>query len=342
MLYVEESLNKQIDELVNTHFDKKTVIILATGGTIAGAGQMGRSTAYAPGRINIEEILNELPLIAEKSHVKALQICNINSDDMNSKLWIDMANIINRLAVNDDISGFVITHGTDTLEETAYFLNLTVKTRKPVVITGSLRPATSISADGPMNLYQSVCLASSLEAIGKGVMVVFSDQIYSARSVMKSSTFSVSAMSGGDTGSMGVIRDDQIFFYETPDKKHTVKSEFDVTDLKSLPIVHTCYFAVDADPQILRFIASKCEGLVIAGAGAGEFSKEFKEVIDSLDMPIVISSRIDGGIITQNSLLCKHTVSANNLPPQKAAILLKLALTKVHSFDELMRMFQEY
>ena len=266
----------------------------------------------------------------------------MNSDDMTAEVWLTLAHTINEMAANPDVKGFVVTHGTDTMEETAYFLNLTVRTDKPVVLTGSMRPATSISADGPMNLYESVCVAASDEAVGQGVLIVFSDRIYAARSVTKTSTYSVMAIAAGETGSIGVVRDGAVFLYESPSKEHTMGSEFDVSGLEKLPKVSILYFSVDADPELLAFAAEHSDGLVIAGAGAGEFSEKWIEIINGLTIPVVISSRIDDGVITKDNLLCQNTVAANNLSPQKAAILLRLALTGEVSQERLEELFLQY
>lgn len=321
---------------------KNKVVILATGGTIAGSGEQGKETGYSSGVLTIDSILAAVPKISELADIESVQICNVNSDDMTSEIWIQLTNTINEYADDSNVAGFVITHGTDTLEETAYFLNLTVKTEKPVVLTGSMRPATSISADGPMNLYQAVCVATSSDAVGKGVLAVFSDMIYSARSVSKRSTYNVMAINSGEMGAMGIVRNDRAYFYEAPIKYHTSESEFDVSGLTELPKVSIVYFFVDADPDILEAVSKISAGIVIAGAGAGEFSEKYIDVINSLNIPVVISSRIDDGIITQDSVLCKHTVAANNLSPHKAAVLLRLALTKTSEFNELLRIFSMY
>ena len=323
--------------------EKGTVVVLATGGTIAGQGESGKETGYTSGSIKVESLLNSVDGLADVANIEAIQICNVNSDDITSEDWIKLVDTINELSKNDNVDGFVITHGTDTMEETAYFLNLTVKTDKPVVITGSMRPATALSADGPLNLYQAVCLAKSPEASGQGVLAVFSDHIYAARTLAKVSTYSVDAISAGETGCIGVMRNDTPYFYETTTKQHTLDSEFSVDGLEELGKVNIVYFNVDADPEILKDIAEKSQGIVIAGAGAGEFSEEYKEVIKSLDIPVVISSRIDDGIITQDAVLCENTIAANNLSPQKAAILLRLALAQeITDFDELVRIYAEY
>ena len=347
LIWLDEKENAGADmrfehvEVVDTdQAEKPKVVILATGGTIAGVGEAGKTAGYAPGTLTAEELIAAVPELEQAAEIEAIQVCNVNSDDITAEIWLELVQTINRMAADPDVQGFVITHGTDTMEETAYFLNLTVKTEKPVVVTGSMRPSTSISADGPMNLYQAVCVAASPEAVGKGVLAVFSDRIYSARSVTKTSTYHVTAIAAGEMGAIGVVRDGSVYLYETPAKKHTVQSEFDVTGLTALPKVSILYFSVDADVELLRFAAEHSDGLVIAGAGAGEFSEGFKAVIEGLEIPVVISSRIDDGVITADNLLCANTVAADNLSPQKAAILLRLALTQEN--PDLVRMYSEY
>lgn len=319
-----------------------TVVILATGGTIAGVGEAGRTIGYRPGALTVEDLLGAVPGLQEVAPVQALQFCNLNSDDITGEIWLELTRTINRLAENPHVAGFVVTHGTDTLEETAYFLNLTLKTAKPVVLTGSMRPSTSFSPDGPMNLYQAVCVAASPQAVGKGVLAVFSDHIYAARSVTKTSTYHVMAISAGEMGSIGIVRDREVYLYETPAKRHTLDTPFDVSTLERLPRVSVIYFAVDADPALLRWAAEHADGLVIAGAGAGEYSQAFKEVISTLTIPVVASSRIDDGVITQDSVLCANTIAADNLPAQKAAILLRLALTLTTDPAAIRAMFSLY
>lgn len=330
------------EELAPQIAEKGTVVILATGGTIAGSGDSGKETGYTSGTLSVDELLSAVPQIEDVANIETIQICNINSDDMTDQIWIKLANTINELAENPNVSGFVITHGTDTLEETAYFLNLTVKTEKPVVLTGSMRPATAISADGAMNLYQAVCTAASDDSRGRGVLAVFSDRIFSARAVEKVSTYHVMAISADETGCIGMVRNQDVYYYEMPEKRHTINSEFSVTGLEKLPKVSIVYFAVDADPGILTYAAEHSDGIVIAGAGAGEFSEKYIEIIRDLTIPVIISSRIDDGIITQDAVLCENTIAANNLSPQKAAILLRLALTQKADRDTLLRLFDEY
>ena len=328
------------DSSVPVHRPK--VVVLATGGTIAGVGDPGKVAGYKPGTLTAEMLLWGVPEIDEVADIEAIQICNVNSDDITAEIWLTLAETINRMAADPDITGFVITHGTDTMEETAYFLNLTVKTDKPVVLTGAMRPATALSADGPLNLYEAVCVAASEEAVGQGVLIVFSDRIFAARTMTKTSTYSVTAISAGETGCIGIVRDGTVYLYEHPSRKHTTESEFDVSGLKTLPKVSLLYFSVDADPELLRFAAEHSDGLVIAGAGAGEFSEKWIEIINGLSIPVVISSRIDDGVITKENLLCANTVAADTLSPQKAAILLRLALTGNVTQEYLEELFLQY
>ena len=321
---------------------KGKIVVLATGGTIAGVGDAGKTAGYKPGSLTAEELLAAVPQLADVAEIEAIQICNVNSDDITAETWLTIVNTINEKAADPEVKGFVITHGTDTLEETAYFLNLTVKTDKPVVLTGSMRPSTSISADGPMNLYEAVCVAASEEAVGQGVLVVFSDRIFAARTVTKTSTYHVTAISSGETGAIGIVRDGEVLIYESPAKKHTTETEFNVSGLKDLPKVSILYFSVDASPKLVKYAAKNSDGLVIAGAGAGEFSKKWIKAIKKLKIPVVISSRIDDGVITKDNLLCKNTVAADNLSPQKAAILLRLALLNNADQETLEKMFLEY
>jgi len=321
---------------------RKTIMVLATGGTIAGIGEQGKSTGYVSGQVPAGELINNLPDLSRVANLEVEQICNVNSDDITDTIWLTLVRRINELAQREDIAGFVITHGTDTMEETAFFLHLTLKTEKPVVITGSMRPSTATSADGPMNLLQAVNVAAHPEARGKGVLLVFSDQIYSARSALKGSTYSVTAMTGGSMGGIGIIRDDNIYFYEQPYQPHTVKTEFCVDGMTCLPKVNVLYFNVDADERLLKYAASISEGLVIAGAGAGEYSLKFRDVIAGLNIPVVVSSRISNCIIPLNTVLSPTAVGSGNLQPQKAAILLRLALTKTNDRDEILKIFDRY
>ncbi|HEY7443508.1 MAG TPA: asparaginase domain-containing protein, partial [Vicinamibacterales bacterium] len=164
------------------------VVVLATGGTIAGAAATDVQAAYKSGQVGVDQLLAAVPQAKKIAALRGEQISNIGSQDMNDEVWLKLAGRVNALAAAPDVSGIVITHGTDTIEETAYFLNLVVKSRKPVVMTAAMRPATALSADGPLNFYNAVAVAAHKEAAGRGVLVVVNDWIHGASSLTKTST----------------------------------------------------------------------------------------------------------------------------------------------------------
>ena len=305
------------------------IVILATGGTIAGRGEPGKDIGYKPGVISAESLISSVPALAEVADIQAVQVCNINSDDITDKIWIKLANTINRMALDDSVTGFVVTHGTDTLEETAYFLTLTIKTDKCVVVTGAMRPATAASPDGPANLLLAVEAAASGASRGKGVQVAFAGTLIPARSVIKSHTSALDAIT---------MDKDAL----EPGRLHTTSTEFDVSGLAVLPKVSVLYFNVDADPALVAYTASNSDGIVIAGAGAGEFSLLWKSAIEKCKVPVVVSSRTGSGAVLKDSLLCSNTIPAGTLNPAKAAVLLRLALTRTRDTKELVRIFGIY
>ena len=211
-----------------------------------------------------------MPGVEELANVRGVQVCNISSTEMTSAYWVQMAKTINELAEDETVSGFVVTHGTDTLDETAYFLHLACKTDKPVVVTGAMRPATATSADGPMNLYQSIALAASPEAMGRGTMVVFSDGIYCGRDVQKVSTFRCDAFNSKDMGFLGYIQDANVHFYNSSDRAHSTATEFDVSGIDELPKVGVLYSNVGADAELVdAMLGLGVKGIVLCGSGAG-------------------------------------------------------------------------
>lgn len=327
-----------------------TVVTIATGGTIAGAGAIGKATNYRPGQLDVNALVDMAEGAHDIANVRAIQICNVNSDDIVAGHWLELARTINALASDPTVSGFVITHGTDTLDETAYFLNLTVKTEKPVVLTGAMRPATATSPDGPMNLLQSIALAGNPQAGGHGVMVVFSDGIFGGRDVRKISTFQTDAFSASDFGCMGYMVDGVPHFYNASSKAHTTDTEFDIAEIDDLPPVAVAYFSIDADPGVIDFFARNgARGIVIAGAGSGCYSKAWNDRIVALArsetgraIPVVRCSRIGAGMITYDDAYGGNLVIGNDLAPQKAAVLLRLALTRTGDLDEIQRMFDRY
>lgn len=325
----------------------KNIVILATGGTIAGTGETGKTTNYTAGNLDIQTLIDSVSNLDEVANIFGEQIASVDSNDITINHWLTLANRINELSKQKDVDGFVITHGTDTLEETAYFLDLTVKTNKPVVLTGAMRPSTATSADGPLNLYQSVALAAHDSSKGQGSMVVFADGIYSGRNVQKVNTFKTNAFNSIEFGCLGYMRDNIPFFFNKSIKPHTIDSQFDISGLSKLPEVSIAYFNIDANPSIIEYLAQRSEGVVIAGAGSGTFSSSWLREIKKLEVegiPVVRSSRIGSGIILKDSTIDKYAncIPSYTLSPPKARILLSLALTKTKDYVEIEKIFAEY
>ncbi len=207
---------------------KPNVIILATGGTIAGAAASGTQAGYQSGAVTIDAMIDSVPGIRDLANIKGEQLSNVGSQDMSFDILLKLAKRINDLAKSSDVDGFVITHGTDTMEESAFFLNLTVKTDKPVVMVGSMRPSTAVSADGPINLYNAVGVAADPRAKGRGVLVVMNDQIQDAHSLTKTSTTAVQTFMSPLRGLVGTAAYGKNDFFKSPEWKHTTQSEFDI------------------------------------------------------------------------------------------------------------------
>lgn len=381
----------------------KNIVILATGGTIAGAGELGKNIGYKSGSIKAQTLIDAIPELKNVANICVEQFCNINSDDITSELWIALARRIRELLQREDVDGIVVMHGTDTMEETALFLSLTLggsaskvagksedcssvveNPAKPVIITGSMRPATASEPDGPANLLFAVksavdlCGRSAQESLdstlssppemssrtpchpglvpgrdhllvnaknatsswsnatGSGaVYVAFAGKLMNARSVQKIHANDLDAFA--ELSSRTSFRD-----------RHLVnaKKSFDISNLRELPRVTVLYFNADADAELIRFAAERSAGLVIAGAGAGEFSQAWADAIaDAIakkNIPVVISTRINRGRIVPEQLLVSGTIAAYDLPPAKAAVLLRLALTVTNGSAEIQKFYQMY
>src|SRR6186997_3279795 len=245
------------------------IVILATGGTIAGAAATGTQSGYTSGAVTIDAMLKAVPGIDKLATVKGEQIANVGSQDMSFDVLLKVAKRINELAKDPSITGFVITHGTDTLEESAFFLNLTVKTDKPVVLVGSMRPSTAVSADGPLNLYNAVAVAADPQARGRGVLVLMNDWIHAAHSLTKTSTTAVQTFMSPVRGLVGLASYGKNDFFSSPRWKHTTQSEFDITNVTALPRVDIIFGYVDMTPDLITASAAGAKGMVIAGVGNG-------------------------------------------------------------------------
>lgn len=326
----------------------KHIVVVATGGTIAGIGEKGKTVAYHAGEISVEEILSSIPSVQHLAHITEEQLMNVDSNEMNEENWLILANRINELIQRDDVDGIVVTHGTDTIEETAYFLNLTIHSDKPVVMTGAMRPASATSADGPYNLYQAIALATCDDARNQGVMVLFSNTIYSGRDIQKVNNYKIDAFDQKSFGCLGYMQDEKVYFFSKTFKTHTHDSIFSEHLPEKLPRVAIVYYYGGADAHILEYLSASHEAIIIAGSGNGNYSKEWMNMIDHCANEkgtiFVRASRVPLGIVFNDHVFDphEHCIAANTLSAQKARILLSLALTQTHEINELKEIFRQY
>jgi L-asparaginase len=328
---------------------KADIVILATGGTIAGAAASGTQSGYQSGAVTIDAMLAAVPDIGKFANVKGEQISNVGSQDMSFDILLKLTKRINELAHQPNVDGIVITHGTDTMEESAYFLNLTVKTDKPVVMVGSMRPSTAVSADGPLNLYNAVAVAADPLAKNRGVLVVMNDQIHAAHSLTKISTTAVETFMSPIRGLVGISNYGKNEFFNTPVWPHTTQSEFDISNIDTLPRVDVIMAYADMSPSLIEAsAASGAKGIVIAGVGNGNMNKaavDAAEKAHDKGVVVVRSSRVPIGIVGRNVELNDDElgfVASYELNPQKARILLTLALLKQRTLQDLQRLYETY
>ena len=328
----------------------KNVVILATGGTIAGVGEPGKDMGYKSGSLTAKELVDAIPELSSIANIQVEQVCNINSDDITSALWIKLAKRIAEQQNDPQVDGMVITHGTDTLEETAFFLALTTAGTKPVILTGAMRPATAAAPDGPANLIfavkSAVNIAKSRDAQHPEndrapVLVAFADKLIPAESVQKIHPSRLDAFAA--TNDSGTSPEN-----ETSRGNETARGiHFEIDGEESLPKgtlpkVTVLYFNAEADAAQIEFAAKTAHGLVIAGAGAGEFSQSWMEALARIQIPVVITSRINAGRILPEQLLVPSTIAGYSLPAPKAAVLLHLALTKTADKAKIQEFFAKF
>jgi L-asparaginase len=325
------------------------VVVLATGGTIAGAAATDVQAGYTSGQLGVDQLLAAVPQSKKLASLKGEQISNIGSQDMNDDVWLKLAGRINALAAMPSVAGIVITHGTDTIEETAYFLNLVVKTRKPVVLTAAMRPATALSADGPLNFYNAVAVAAHKDAGGRGVLVVVNDWIHGASSLTKTSTTAVQTFLSPVWGLIGSVAYGDIEFYRGPVGKHTVDSEFSIDGLKSLPRVDIILAYENMDGALIDAAAAAgAKGIVIAGVGNGNMTASAVTALAAQAKKGIVcvrASRVATGRVERNVELDDNKlgfVASMGLNPQKARVLLRLALAKTSDPKAIQRYFDEY
>jgi L-asparaginase len=324
--------------------NKKRIHILATGGTIAGlADSPVDFLGYTAGAAGIERLLQRIPEINKLAELQAEDFCGIASENGNPELWLRIARRVDELLAAADVDGLVITAGTDTLEELAYFLNLLLKTAKPVVLVGAMRPLSAYGTDGPVNLYNAVAVAAAPESCGKGVLVVMNDTILSARGVTKQDSFRVHTFGGGDFGALGFVVAGDVHFAAAPYAKHTANTELFLADIAALPSVEIFYMSGGANARLLAAMADLgARGVVVAGFGNGSYSDAVGEELAGLiaaGVTCVVCSRTYTGFAKST---LPGLIAGSDLSPQKARVLLLVALACGKSTADIERYFKEY
>ncbi|MCC6671896.1 MAG: asparaginase [Planctomycetes bacterium] len=328
---------------------KPRIALLATGGTIAGAAEAPTAAHYRSAAIPAQELLAAIPKVTELAAVECEQFAQVGSQQMDDALWLRLAARVNALLVAGGVDGVVITHGTDTLEETGYFLNLVVKSEAPVILTAAMRPATALSADGPLNLYNAVAVAAHPASRGKGVLVVVDDEIHSAREIVKTNTTELDSFSSPNTGRVGIVTYGAARFFHAPVRAHTAQAPFRVDGLERLPRVDVLFAHAGMEPDLVDAVVGLgAKGLVIAGVGNGNVSDRILAALDRArahGVVVVRSSRAGSGIVGRNVELDDDAhgfVAADELGPAKARVLLKLALNHTTDLAEIQRCFCTY
>ncbi len=326
--------------------------LILTGGTIDSVGIDRLDLAWyieANKRLGNGELLARVPELTSIARVKEMPFRRLPSQALVDSDWLDLTRTIHSIFEKGEADGIVITHGTNTLEETAYFLNLVLKTDRPVVLVGSMRPSSAISADGYLNLVNAVRVAADPQSVGRGCLVVMNDTIFNARDVTKNSTYRVEAFESRDLGPLGFAdADGKVVFYHQPARKHTTQTEFDVRTLNSLPRVDIVLSYVNADGVMIDAAAKAgARGIVSAATGAGRPTPAQDEAFDRVYREhgtiMCLCSRVASGrVVRSPGLKRKGFVASDNLQPWKARILLSLGLTKTTDADDLQRMFDGY
>ncbi len=323
------------------------IALLGTGGTIAASA--ADATQVHDYRVSepVEAILDAVPQVRALARLHCEQICNVDSHDIDNALLLKIARRVEAMLARPDIDGVVLTHGTDTLEETAYFLNLVLKSTKPVVLVGAMRPASALSADGPLNLLNAIRLAACAEAAGKGVLVMMNDRIGAARLVSKTHTTAVEAFGSAEHGHLGVIAGGKVNFFTAPSHGHTLATPFGLSALEALPVVDILYDHQGSRPDLYRAaIEAGARGLVLAATGNGGLSPAAcagAELARRHGVPLVRASRVAQGVVTpmaEDQRL--GTIAANALNPPKARVLLMLALGLTRDVEQIRRWFELY
>lgn len=328
---------------------KPQVVIVATGGTIAGAGASAANSAtYAAAKVPVDKLIAGLPELDGIARVRGEQVFQIASESFTNDHLLKLGKRVSALAKQADVDGIVVTHGTDTLEETAYFLNLVVRTSKPIVVVGSMRPGTALSADGALNLLNAVTVAASKDAAGKGVLVTMNDEIQSGRDVSKSVNIKTEAFKS-QWGPLGMVVEGRNYWFRAPVKRHTAQSEFNIDEIEALAPVEIVYSYGNVPREGFDTVGRMgVKALVHGGPGNGSVADRIVPVLQQLraqGVQVIRSSRVPDGFVLRNAEQPDDKydwVAAHDLKPQKARILAAVALTKTGDARELQRIFWEY
>ncbi|RKG35721.1 type II asparaginase [Acinetobacter guerrae] len=333
-------------------YAKNNVVVVATGGTIAGAGASSTNSAtYTAAKVPVDALINAVPQVKDLANVSGVQALQIASESITDKELLSLARQVNDLVKKPSVNGIVITHGTDTLEETAFFLNLVIHTDKPIVLVGSMRPSTALSADGPLNLYSAVALAASDDAKNKGVMVLMNDSIFAARDVTKTINIHTNAFAS-QWGALGTLVEGKPYWFRSSVKRFNNSSEFNIEDIKGdqLPLVQIVYGSDSMLPDAyLAYAKAGAKAIIHAGTGNGSVANyivpTLKQLHDQQGIQIIRSSRVPQGFVLRNAEQPDDQygwIVSHDLNPQKARLLAALALTKTQDAKEIQRMFWQY
>jgi L-asparaginase len=325
------------------------VRVLATGGTIAGAQASATDYGYKAGAYDVNSLIKAVPNLDKLAVITGEQVANIGSQDMNDEIWLKLAKRVNASLAEPGVDAVLITHGTDTLEETSYFLSLVTRSDKPVVMVGSMRPATATSADGPGNIYNGVAVATNPGAKGKGTLVVLNDTIHYARNVVKTDTTSVQTFESINRGPAGLVNTGKIFWFEPMDKRLGKASEFSIDALDKLPRVDVIYAHANMSADLIEAaVRNGARGIVVAGVGDGNMTTPALDALTRAakdGIVVVRSTRLPAGITLRNNEVNddeRGFVASGELNPAKSRVLLQLALTRTTDPVTIQKMYYEY
>lgn len=325
---------------------KPHVHILATGGTIAGAGTTATGSKYTAGQVAIGALLDAVPQVNDVATVTGEQIVNIGSQDMSDEVWLTLAKRINEIFANNEADAVVITHGTDTMEETAFFLSLTIKEPKPVILVGAMRSSTAMSADGPLNLYNAVVAAAAPESQNKGVMVSMNNKLLAAPTVCKMNTTDVETFQAPSFGPIGHVFGGKVTYSMSAGIPRGQRIIFDVSGLTSLPKVGIVYSYSNIEADMVEpMLTNGYKGIIHAGVGNGNIHKNVFPVLEKArqnGIIVVRSSRVPTGSTTLDAEVdddAYQFVASQSLNPQKSRVLLSLSLTSTNDWQTIQKYF---